>query len=101
MIETDSELLCAYHWFSISRSASIFQPERRQKSSRESNERGVEKIFTVPGMGVHIVESVSNRDQTVILATVLTYSAFLVVFNLLVDLAYGLVDPRIRLGDES
>ncbi len=61
----------------------------------------VEKIFTVPGMGTHIVESVSNRDQTVILATVLTYSAFLIVFNLLVDLAYGLIDPRIRLGDEG
>ena len=60
----------------------------------------VEKIFTVPGMGVHIVESISNRDQTVILATVLTYSGFLVLFNLLVDLAYGFIDPRIRLGAE-
>jgi ABC-type dipeptide/oligopeptide/nickel transport system permease component len=59
----------------------------------------VEKIFTVPGMGVHIVESISNRDQTVILATVLTYSAFLILFNLLVDLAYGLIDPRIRLAE--
>ncbi|MBN1342037.1 MAG: ABC transporter permease [Phycisphaerae bacterium] len=57
----------------------------------------VEKIFNVPGMGVHIVESISNRDQTVILATVLTYSAFLILFNLLVDLAYGFIDPRIRL----
>ncbi len=60
----------------------------------------VEKIFTVPGMGTHIVESVSNRDQTVVLATVLVYSAFLVLFNLLVDIAYGFIDPRIRLGDE-
>ncbi len=60
----------------------------------------VEKIFTVPGMGTHVVESVSNRDQTVILATVLTYSVFLILFNLLVDLAYGFVDPRIRLAEE-
>jgi len=59
----------------------------------------VEKIFTVPGMGIHIVESISNRDQTVILATVLTYSGFLILFNLLVDLAYGLIDPRIRLAE--
>jgi oligopeptide transport system permease protein len=59
----------------------------------------VEKIFTVPGMGTHVVESVSNRDQTVILATVLTYSVFLMMFNLLVDLAYGWIDPRIRLSD--
>mgnify|MGYP000204745519 CR=1 FL=1 len=60
----------------------------------------VEKIYTVPGMGTHVVESVSNRDQTVILGTVLTYSVFLMLFNLLVDLAYGWIDPRIRLGEE-
>ncbi len=59
----------------------------------------VEKIFTVPGMGIHIVESISNRDQTVILGTVLTYSGFLILFNLLVDLAYGLIDPRIRVAE--
>ncbi len=59
----------------------------------------VEKIFTVPGMGTHVVESVSNRDRTMILATVLTYSLFLMFFNLLVDLAYGWIDPRIRLEE--
>jgi oligopeptide transport system permease protein len=59
----------------------------------------VEKVFTVPGMGTHVVESVSNRDQTLILATVLTYSVFLMMFNLLVDLAYGWIDPRIRLSE--
>ncbi len=59
----------------------------------------VEKIFTVPGMGTHVVESINNRDQSLILATVLVYGAFLATFNLLVDLTYGLVDPRIRLAE--
>lgn len=58
----------------------------------------VEKIFTIPGMGTHVVESISNRDQTLILATVLVYGAFLACFNLLVDVLYAIADPRIRVG---
>lgn len=58
----------------------------------------VEKIFTIPGMGTHVVESINNRDQSMILATVLVYASFLAAFNLAVDLLYGLVDPRIRVG---
>lgn len=58
----------------------------------------VEKVFTVPGMGTHVVESIHNRDQSLILATVLVYSTLLATFNLAVDLLYGFVDPRIRVG---
>jgi oligopeptide transport system permease protein len=58
----------------------------------------VERIFTIPGMGTHVVESINNRDQTLILATVMVYAIFLATFNLLVDLLYGVVDPRIRVG---
>ncbi|HEX8323859.1 MAG TPA: ABC transporter permease [Tepidisphaeraceae bacterium] len=58
----------------------------------------VEKVFNIPGLGQHFVNSVLNRDRTLILGVVLVYSAFVLVFNLLVDLAYGLVDPRIDLG---
>jgi oligopeptide transport system permease protein len=58
----------------------------------------VEKIFTIPGMGTHVVESINNRDQSLILATVMVYSVLLASFNLLVDLLYGVVDPRIRVG---
>ena len=58
----------------------------------------VEKIFTIPGMGTHVVESINNRDQSLILATVMVYSVFLASFNLIVDLLYGVVDPRIRVG---
>ena len=61
----------------------------------------VEKIFTVPGMGTHVVESINNRDQSLILATVLVYGCFLATFNLIVDLLYGLIDPRIRVGAKT
>jgi oligopeptide transport system permease protein len=61
----------------------------------------VEKIFMVPGMGTHVVESINNRDQSLILATVLVYGTFLATFNLVVDLLYGVVDPRIRVGREA
>jgi oligopeptide transport system permease protein len=58
----------------------------------------IEKIFTIPGMGTHVVESINNRDQSLILATVMVYSVLLATFNLVVDLLYGVVDPRIRVG---
>lgn len=56
----------------------------------------VEKVFNVPGLGQHFVNSVLNRDRTMILGVVLVYSVFLLTFNLLVDFAYAFVDPRIE-----
>jgi oligopeptide transport system permease protein len=57
----------------------------------------VERVFNIPGLGQFFVESVLNRDQTLILGVVMVYSALLLTFNLLVDLGYGLIDPRIDL----
>ncbi len=57
----------------------------------------IENIFTIPGLGQHFVAGILNRDRGMILATVLVYSAVIIIFNLLVDLAYALVDPRIEL----
>ena len=56
----------------------------------------VESIFRVPGMGRFFVQSMTGRDYPMIMAVVLIYGAFLALMNLLVDLAYGLIDPRIR-----
>lgn len=56
----------------------------------------VESIFRVPGMGRFFVESMTGRDYPMIMAVVLSYGVFLAVMNLLVDLAYGALDPRIR-----
>lgn len=58
----------------------------------------VEKLFNIPGMGEHFVNSVINKDQFLILGVVLTFSSILVVFNLIVDVAYAWIDPRIELA---
>ncbi len=55
----------------------------------------VEKIFAVPGIGTHFVNAVLSKDLTLIMGVVLVYSAMLVVFNLVVDVLYRWVDPRI------
>jgi oligopeptide transport system permease protein len=59
----------------------------------------VEKVFNIPGMGTHFVQSVLNKDQMLIMAVVMVLSGLIVFFNLLVDIAYTWIDPRI--GVES
>lgn len=58
----------------------------------------VERVFNIPGMGLHFVNSVLNRDQMLILACVLVYSAILITLNAVVDVAHAWIDPRIRVG---
>lgn len=58
----------------------------------------VEKLFRIPGMGMHFVNSAINRDYSLVLGVVMIYATLLVLFNLLVDIAYALLDPRVRLG---
>ena len=61
----------------------------------------VETVFTIPGLGRYFVQSISNRDYPVIMGTTLFLASFLVGMNLLVDLLYKAVDPRIHLGREG
>ena len=61
----------------------------------------VEKVFSIPGLGQHFVNSIQNRDRTLILGTVMVYSAFLLTFNLLVDIGYAFVDPRVDVTAEG
>ena len=56
----------------------------------------VEQVFNIPGMGKFFVTSMQVKDQTMILAVVLIYGVFLAGMNLIVDLLYGVIDPRIR-----
>lgn len=58
----------------------------------------VEAIFAIPGMGKHLVNSVTNRDYPLVLGTTLVFSIILVMANLIVDLLYAYFDPRIRLS---
>lgn len=56
----------------------------------------VEEIFGLPGIGRYFVQGALNRDYTLVMGVVLLYGALIILFNLLVDLAYGWLDPRIR-----
>jgi oligopeptide transport system permease protein len=55
----------------------------------------VETIFGIPGIGRYFVQSALNRDYTMVLGTVIVFSSLLVVFNLIVDLLYAWLDPRV------
>lgn len=55
----------------------------------------VETIFTVPGMGILLKEAISNQDYPVVEGVLIFMSFFMAVMNLLTDIAYGLVDPRV------
>lgn len=59
----------------------------------------VEYIFAIPGLGRHFVTSISNRDYTLIMGTTVFYAAFLMLMNFVVDLAYIIIDPRVKLAD--
>jgi len=56
----------------------------------------VEWVFSIGGIGKFFITAVTDRDYTLIMGTILVYSAALVVFNLIVDIAYGFIDPRIQ-----
>jgi oligopeptide transport system permease protein len=56
----------------------------------------VEQIFGIPGLGRTFIESALNRDYNLVMGTVLVYAAFLMAMNLLVDVLYGVLDPRVR-----
>ncbi len=57
----------------------------------------VELIFAIPGLGRYFVQAVQQLDYTVIMGTTVFYGAFLVSMVIIVDLAYGFVDPRVRM----
>lgn len=56
----------------------------------------VETIFTIPGVGQFFVKGALDRDYTLVMATVVLVSVFIVIFNLVVDLLYAFLDPRVR-----
>lgn len=58
----------------------------------------VETIFAVPGMGPFFVTAAFNRDYFLVMGTIVVYATLLLVLNLVVDVAYGWLDPRVRHG---
>ncbi|MBR8660827.1 MULTISPECIES: ABC transporter permease [unclassified Brevibacillus] len=61
----------------------------------------VEKIFAIPGIGKYFVDGIFNRDYPVILGTTVFYSSILIVTIFLIDVAYTLIDPRIKLSNKE
>src|SRR5687767_10092579 len=56
----------------------------------------VETIFGIPGMGRYLVQGALNRDYTLVMGMVIVFASLTLLLNLLVDLVYGWLDPRIR-----
>jgi oligopeptide transport system permease protein len=56
----------------------------------------IETIFGIPGLGRYFVQGALNRDYTLVMGVVIFYGSLIIVLNLLVDLVYGLLDPKIR-----
>jgi ABC-type dipeptide/oligopeptide/nickel transport system permease component len=56
----------------------------------------VEQVFGIPGLGKYFITSITNRDYPVIMGTILLYAVFLVIANVVVDITYAWLDPRIR-----
>jgi oligopeptide transport system permease protein len=58
----------------------------------------IEQIFAIPGLGRHYVLGIQNLDYTLVLGLTIFFGAFVVMMNFLVDIIYGIVDPRIRVA---
>lgn len=57
----------------------------------------IEKIFTIPGLGNDFISSIVNRDYTMIMGTTIFLAFLIIVMNMMVDIAYKMIDPRIKL----
>ena len=57
----------------------------------------IEKIFNIPGLGSEFVSSITSRDYPMIMGTTIFLAVFIIIMNLFVDIAYAIVDPRIKL----
>ena len=58
----------------------------------------VEQVFSIPGLGRYFIQAIQNRDYPLIMGTTIFLATFIIIMNLVVDLCYKLVDPRINLA---
>ena len=61
----------------------------------------IEKMFSIPGIGFYYISSINSNDYSMTMGTTIFYAALFIVMQLVVDLVYTLVDPRIRLSDNK
>lgn len=58
----------------------------------------IEQIFGIPGIGRYFVQGALNRDYTLVMGVVIFYGSLIITFNLIVDIIYGFLDPKVRMG---
>ncbi len=56
----------------------------------------IEQIFSIPGIGRYFVQAALNRDYTLVMGVTIFFGVLIVLFNLMVDLLYGVLDPKVR-----
>jgi oligopeptide transport system permease protein len=56
----------------------------------------IETIFGIPGIGRYFVQGALNRDYTLVMGTVIVFALLIILLNLVVDLLYGLLDPKVK-----
>ena len=61
----------------------------------------VEKVFAIPGIGMLMVQAITGNDYNVVIACAFVYSALYIIMMLIVDILYGIIDPRIRVAKEG
>ncbi|WP_027629737.1 ABC transporter permease [Ruminiclostridium cellobioparum] len=61
----------------------------------------IERIFCIPGLGMYYVESINGRDFPMIMATTIFFSFFFIISIVLMDILYGIIDPRVRVSGEK
>ena len=61
----------------------------------------IERIFSIPGLGSYYITSINDRDYTMIIGTTIFYAALFIVMQLVVDILYGVADPRIRVSKNN
>jgi oligopeptide transport system permease protein len=56
----------------------------------------IETIFGIPGIGRYFIQGALNRDYTLVMGAVIVYAVLIILLNLIVDLLYGLLDPKVK-----
>jgi oligopeptide transport system permease protein len=56
----------------------------------------IETIFGIPGIGRYFIQGALNRDYTLVMGTVIVFAVLIILLNLIVDLLYGLLDPKVK-----
>ena len=69
---------------------------RRSSSWSNAGSVVIETIFGIPGIGRYFVQGALNRDYTLVMGVMVLYAVLIIVLNLIVDVVYGFLDPKVK-----